>query len=84
YDIKLSSADKADISAASNAYYGQTIDTQQVAKDLTGKSKKDATDVVKPNNSQVTGVQVETSPVLMPYLPFFANRINVQIQVSTN
>lgn len=84
YSVKLSSADKADVTGVSNAFYGQSIDTKQVARDLSGKAKKDATDIVKTKYPQVTSVQVESSPALMPNLPFFANRITVEIKVNTD
>lgn len=84
YSVKLSSADKAEVTGISNAFYGQSIDTKQVARDLSGKAKKDATDIVKTKYPQVTSVQVESSPALMPNLPFFANRITVEIKVNTD
>jgi hypothetical protein len=82
--VKSFGADKADMSAVGNAFYGQTIDKNQVAHDVAGKSKKDATDAVAPKYPQVTQVQVESSPSLMPNLPYFANRITVEIRVQTN
>lgn len=84
YSVKLASAEKSEVTGASNAYYGQSIDTKQVARDLSGKAKKDATDIVKVKYPQVTGVQVESSPALTPNLPFFSNRITVEIKVSTD
>jgi heme/copper-type cytochrome/quinol oxidase subunit 2 len=84
YSAKPSSSEKAEVKAISNAFYGQAIDTKQVARDLSGKAKKDATDVVTPKYPQVTGVQVESSPALAPNIPFFANRITVEIKVNTD
>lgn len=84
YSAKPSSSEKAEVKAISNAFYGQAIDIKQVAKDLSGKAKKDATDVVTPKYPQVTGVQVESSPALAPNIPFFANRITVEIKVNTD
>ena len=84
YSAKPSSSEKAEVKAISNAFYGQAIDIKQVAKDLSGKAKKDATDVVTPKYPQVTGVQVESSPALSPNIPFFANRITVEIKVNTD
>lgn len=81
--IKLEGAEKANMQAISNAYYGQTINTDQVAHDITGQSKKSLVDIVQPKYPQVSGVQAETSPALMPYLPYFANRIKIEIKVST-
>ena len=84
YSAKPSSSEKAEVKAISNAFYGQAIDIKQVAKDLSGKAKKDATDVVTTKYPQVTGVQVESSPALAPNIPFFANRITVEIKVNTD
>lgn len=84
YSAKPSSSEKAEVKAISNAFYGQAIDIKQVAKDLSGKAKKDATDIVTPKYPQVTGVQVESSPALAPNIPFFANRITVEIKVNTD
>lgn len=84
YSAKPSSSEKAEVKAISNAFYGQAIDTKQVARDLSGKAKKDATDIVTPKYPQVTGVQVESSPALAPNIPFFANRITVEIKVNTD
>ncbi len=82
--VKSYGADKADMSASSNAFYGQSINKDQVAKSVAGKSKKDVADVIKPTYPQVTGVLVETNPWLDPNLPFFANRIKVEIRVQTD
>ncbi len=84
YSAKPSSSEKAEVKAISNAFYGQAIDIKQVARDLSGKAKKDATDIVTPKYPQVTGVQVESSPALAPNIPFFANRITVEIKVNTD
>ena len=84
YSAKPSSSEKAEVTASSNAFYGQAIDIKQVARDLSGKAKKDATDIVTPKYPQVTGVQVESSPALAPNIPFFANRITVEIKVNTD
>jgi len=81
---KLDNADKATMGATSNAFYGQTIDTNTVAKSISGKSKKSAIDIVQPQYSQVEGVLVESTPALTPNLPFFANRITVEIRVKTD
>ncbi len=82
--VKLEGTEKANMQATSNAYYGQTIDTNQVAHDVAGKSKKGLVEIVQPKYSQVSGVQAETTPALLPYLPYFANRITVEIKVSTD
>ncbi len=82
--VKSYGADKADMAASSNAFYGQSIDKDQVAKSIAGKSKKDAADIIKPIYPQVTQVLVETNPWLSPNLPFFANRIKVDIRVQTD
>ncbi len=84
YSAKPSSSEKAEVKAVGNAFYGQAIDIKQVARDLSGKAKKDATDVVTPKYPQVTGVQVESNPALAPNIPFFANRITVEIKVNTD
>ena len=84
YSAKPSSSEKAEVKAISNAFYGQAIDIKQVARDLSSKAKKDATDIVTPKYPQVTGVQVESSPALAPNIPFFANRITVEIKVNTD
>jgi len=84
YSAKPSSSEKAEVKAVGNAFYGQAIDIKQVARDLSGKAKKDATDIVTPKYPQVTGVQVESSPALAPNIPFFANRITVEIKVNTD
>ncbi len=82
--VKSYGADKADMSASSNAFYGQSIDKTQVARSVAGKSKKDAADAIKPTYPQVSQVLVETNPWLSPNLPFFANRIKVEIKVQTD
>lgn len=82
--VKNFSAEKAQITAVGDAFYGETIDTKQVAREVSGKSKKGAEDVIKPKYPQVTGVQVETNPALMPNITFFANRITIEIEVNTN
>jgi hypothetical protein len=82
--VKSFGAEKADMTATSDAFYGQTIDKNQVAHDLAGKAKKDATDAVTPKYPQVSQVLVETTPPLTPNLPFFANRITVEIKVQTD
>lgn len=78
------SADKATMTATATAYYGQAIDTKQVAIAVAGKSKKSAFDVLKPQYPQVQAVLSETTPALMPNLPFFANRITVELKVKTD
>ncbi len=83
YTVTKLTGDNAQMQAVGNAFYGQTIDTNAVSKEVAGKSKKSATDVVQPKYSQVESVQVESTPALMPYLPFFANRISVEIKVKT-
>ncbi len=82
--VKSFGADKADMSASSNAFYGQSIDKDQVARAVAGKSRKDAADIIKPLYPQVSQVLVETNPWLSPNLPFFANRIKVEIRVQTD
>lgn len=84
YSVVKREAESAQMKAVGNAFYGQTIDTKQVAKDVAGKRKKDAYDIVSPKYSQITGVQTETTPALIPNLPFFANRIKVEIKVNTD
>lgn len=81
---QLESADKATIAATSTAYYGQTIDTKQVAKSVAGKSKKGAYDILKPQYPQIQAVLSETTPALIPNLPFLANRITVELRVKTD
>lgn len=83
YTVAKSTGDSAQMQAVGNAFYGQTIDTEAVSKEVSGKSKKSAADVVQPKYPQVESVQVESTPALMPYLPFFANRIEVEIKVKT-
>ncbi len=82
--VKSYGADKADMSASSNAFYGQSIDKDKVARSVAGKSRKDAADIIKPTYPQVNQVLVETNPWLSPNLPFFANRIKVEIRVQTD
>lgn len=82
--IKSFGADKADMQGDGNAYYGQSIDKNQVARDVAGKSKKDAGDAITPKYPQVTQVLVETNPSLAPNITFFANRISVEIKVRTD
>lgn len=77
-------ADKADMSATTDAFYGQIIDKKQIAGELAGKSKKDATDAVAPKYPQVNKVLVETTPSLIPNLPYFSGRITVEIRVQTD
>ena len=81
--IKLDGSERATMQAIGNAYYGQVIDTKLVAQEITGKSKKGLVDIIQPKYSQVSGVQAETNPALMPFLPFFANRITIEIKVNT-
>ena len=83
YTVAKSTGDSAQIQAVGNAFYGQIIDTKAVSKEVAGKSKKSAADVITPKYPQVESVQVESTPALMPYLPFFANRIEVEIKVKT-
>jgi len=83
YTAKPVSAEKADVASTGNAFYGQAIDIKQVARDLSGKAKKDATSIVSQKYPQVTAVQVESSPALAPNIPFFANRVNIEIKVNT-
>ncbi len=84
YTVIARNPASAQIKGVGNAYYGQTIDTKQVARDVAGKRKKDAYSAVAPKYSQVTAVETETTPALIPNLPFFANRITVEIKVKTD
>lgn len=83
YTVAKLTGENAQIQAVGNAFYGQIIDTKAVSKEVTGKSKKSAADVIQPKYPQVESVQVESTPALMPYLPFFANRIEIEIKVKT-
>ncbi len=83
YTVAKLTGASAQMQAVGNAFYGKMIDTEAVSKEVAGKSKKSAADVIQPNNPQVESVQVESNPALMPYLPFFANRIKVEIKVKT-
>jgi hypothetical protein len=84
YTVSKLTSESAQMQAVGNAFYGQIIDIKAVSKEVAGKSKKSAADVVQPMYSQVESVQVESTPALMPYLPFFANRITVEIKVKTD
>lgn len=72
------------LTADTSAFYGDQINTAQVAKDAAGKAKKDVADKVKSQYPQVTAVEVETTPALDPNMPFFSGRIKVEIKVDTS
>ncbi len=82
--IKFVSPTKVQATATTGAFYGNQINTTQVAKDAAGKAKHDVSDKVKAQYPQATSVQVETNPALDPNMPFFSGRINVQIKVDTS
>ncbi|MBI2798658.1 hypothetical protein HYX70_05240 [Candidatus Saccharibacteria bacterium] len=83
-NAKLVGDSRVQLTADTSAYYGDTIDTTQVAKDAAGKAKKDVSDKVKSQYPQTTNVQVETTPALDPNMPFFSSRIKVEIIADTS
>ncbi|MEI8072778.1 MAG: hypothetical protein WCH00_01665 [Candidatus Saccharibacteria bacterium] len=84
YAAKADSPTQASVQAVGFAYYGQSIDTSQVARALRGKTKKDATSIVSAKYPQVTEALVDNSLPLAPNLPFIASRIKVEIKVNTD
>lgn len=82
--IKQFSAQRVQLGVETQAFYGDPIDIQQIAKDVSGKPKKEVADIVKKHGEQITGAQVETWPEFIPNMPLLASKIKIEIQVSTN
>jgi hypothetical protein len=72
------------LNVSADAYYGKKIDTEQIAKDTAGKSKKDVTSIVQKDNPSVVSTQVDSTPSLFPNMPALSSHIKVIIKVSTD
>lgn len=81
--VKQFNAQKVQLNVKTSAFYGDPIDSNQIAKDVAGKPKKEVSDIVKKQGEQVTGATVETWPEFMPNMPLLAGKIKVEIKVST-
>jgi len=81
--VKQFNAQKVQLNVKTSAFYGDPIDSNQIAKDVAGKPKKEVSDIVKKQGEQVTGATVETWPEFMPNMPLLAGKIKVEIKVTT-
>jgi hypothetical protein len=72
------------LNVSADAYYGKKINTDQIAKDTAGKSKKDVTSIVQKDNPSVVSTQVDSTPSLLPNMPALSSHIKVIIKVSTD
>ncbi len=81
--VKNVSDTRVQMNVATSAYYGQRIDTAQIAKQTAGKSKKDVTAIVQKDNPSVVSTEVNSNPSLMPSMPMLSSHIHVIIKVST-
>jgi hypothetical protein len=82
--VKAVSDTRVQLSVATKAYYGQKINKQQIARDTSGKPKKNVTAIVQNQNPSVEKTLVEGRPSLLPNMPSLSSRINVEIRVSTD
>jgi hypothetical protein len=81
--VKQFNAQKVQLNVKTSAFYGDPIDSNQIAKDVAGKAKKEVSDIVKKQGEQVTGATVETWPEFLPNMPLLAGKIKVDIKVTT-
>lgn len=81
--VKQFNAQKVQLNVKTSAFYGDPIDSNQIAKDVAGKPKKEVSDIVKKQGEQVTGATVETWPEFIPNMPLLAGKIKVEIKVTT-
>lgn len=85
--IKYSQATAGDdgqykISATTTAYIGEKIDKPALAKKMTGKNKKEVSDIAKAANPSITGAQAAGWP-LVPNMPLLSGNIKIEIKVNT-
>ncbi len=82
--VKQFSADKVQLNVISSAYYGDPIDKDAIAKSITGKARKEVADTIKQKYEQISGVEIETWPSLMPTMPLLSGKITIDIRVTTD
>lgn len=82
--VKQFTPQKVQLNVKTSAYYGDPIDTGQIAKEVAGKPKKEVSDIVKKQGEQITGAQVETWPEFLPNMPLLSGKIKVEIKVTTD
>lgn len=82
--VKQFTPQKVQLNVKTSAFYGDPIDTGQIAKDVAGKPKKEVADIVKKQGEQITGASVETWPEFIPNMPLLSGKIKVEIKVTTD
>lgn len=70
------------VSGATTAFIGEKIDEKALAAKLTGKSKKDVSDIAKSFNPSIVSATASGWP-LVPNMPLLAGNIKIEIKVDT-